>query len=63
MQVHAALAVMLYNETPPALSRAETQWELAGEFDPRFADPQWVAKERHWPPSMVAALQHFLTMN
>ena len=63
VQVHAALAVMLYSEQPPALSRAESQWELAGEFDSRFADVSWVARERHWPPSMVAALQHFLAMS
>lgn len=61
-QVHAALAAMLYGEKPPAVQRAEVQWEIASEFDTRFADPVWVAREKHWPPAMLQALKHFLNL-
>ena len=63
MQLHAALAAMLYSQQPPALSRAEEQFEVASEFDRRFADPRWAQQERHWPPAVVAALQHFLDLS
>ena len=61
-QVHAALAAMLYNAEPPAIQRAEFQWDLGFEFDTRYADIAWVAHERHWPPAMLTALKSFLTL-
>ena len=63
MQVHAALACMLHAERPREVGRAEAQWEIASEFDTRFADVQWVQHEKHWPPRLVAALEHFLSLS
>ena len=59
-EVHAALAVMLYKSRPDQRQRAEEQWELASEFDKRFADVAWVAKEKSWPPALLGALDEFL---
>lgn len=61
--MHAALAAMLYGQHPPALVRAEEQFEVAQEFDRRYADPQWAREERHWPPAVVEALQHFMDLS
>lgn len=61
-EVHAALAVILHAERPRQVGRAEQQWTIATEFDSRFSDLEWVAKERHWPPRLMAALQRFLTL-
>lgn len=62
-EVHAALAAMLYSESPKQIKRAETQWEIAREFDQRYSDVAWVKREKHWPPAMQVALQNFLTLN
>lgn len=61
-EAHAALAAVLYSERPQQLSRAELEFEVASEFDGRFADADWVARERHWPPRAVAALRRFLSL-
>ncbi len=61
-EVHAALAAMLYSETPKQINRAETQWEIAREFDQRFSNLEWVKQEKHWPPAMQTALGNFLTL-
>ncbi len=62
-QVHAALACMLHAERPREVGRAESQWEIANEFDTRFSDLQWVRTEKHWPPRLLAALENFLTLS
>jgi tetratricopeptide (TPR) repeat protein len=61
-EVHAALAAILYAERPVRLQQAEQQWEIAMEFNPRFADRQWVADTKHWPPRLLAALDRFLSL-
>lgn len=61
-EVHAALAAMLYSESPKQISRAETQWEIAREFDQRYANLDWVKHEKHWPPAMQTALGNFLSL-
>ena len=61
-EVHAALAAMLYSESPKQIRRAETQWEIAKEFDQRYSDVDWVKKEKHWPPAMQTALCNFLDL-
>ncbi|KAL0021402.1 hypothetical protein WJX79_000763 [Trebouxia sp. C0005] len=61
-EVHAALAAMLYSESPKQIDRAETQWEIAREFDQRFSNLDWVRKEKHWPPAMQTALGNFLNL-
>lgn len=61
-EAHAALAAVLYAERPAQLSRAELEFEVATEFDRRYSDAEWVAKERHWPPRAVEALRRFLAL-
>lgn len=60
-EVHAALAVVLYDRG--RATAAESQWDVATEFDRRFADTAWVAAERRWPPALLDALQRFLTLS
>ena len=61
-EVHAALAAMLYSESPKQINRAETQWEIAREFDQRYGNLEWVKHEKQWPPAMQVALGNFLTL-
>ena len=61
-EVHAAMAAVLHAERPQQFGRAEQQWAIAAGFDGRFGDAGWVARERHWPPRLVAALQRFLSL-
>jgi hypothetical protein len=61
-EAHAALAAVLYAERPAQLSRAELEFEVASEFDSRYGDIEWVARERHWPPRAVEALRRFLAL-
>jgi len=62
LQVHAALAAVLYSERPLQRLRAEQQWDIAAEFDGRYSDTAWVAAEKHWPPRLIQALQKFLLL-
>lgn len=62
-EVHAALAAVLYAERPGQRLRAEQQWDVATEFDTRYNNVQWVATAKHWPPSMLKALQRFLELS
>lgn len=32
------------------------------EFNKQFADPEWVAATKHWPPRLMAALNRFLSL-
>lgn len=61
-EVHAALAAVLYAERPAQRLRAEQQWDIALEFDSRYQDADWVAKNKHWPPTLMDALQKFLLL-
>eukprot|EP01023_Acetabularia_acetabulum_P069288 TRINITY_DN99_c7_g1_i2.p3 TRINITY_DN99_c7_g1~~TRINITY_DN99_c7_g1_i2.p3 ORF type:complete len:208 (-),score=28.32 TRINITY_DN99_c7_g1_i2:435-1058(-) len=61
-EVHAALAVILYNDVPDQVEKAEQQWEIANEFDKRYGDVSWVGKNKHWPPKMLTALNKFLQL-
>lgn len=61
--MHAALAALLYAERPGQRLRAEQQFEVATEFDGRYADAEWVKAHKHWPPRMLSALQAFLALS
>lgn len=61
-EVHAALAAMLYSESPKQIRRAETQWEIAREFDQRYSDLSFVKSQKRWPPAMQLALENFLSL-
>ena len=50
-------------ERPREVLLAEQQWEIAMEFDRRYADPQWVQQQKHWPPRALAALERFLRLS
>jgi tetratricopeptide (TPR) repeat protein len=41
---------------------AESNWVSAVGLDGRYKDINWVKNVRRWPPSMVAALERFLTL-
>ncbi|GAB4816712.1 hypothetical protein N2152v2_003758 [Parachlorella kessleri] len=60
--VHAALAAVLYTERPAQRLLAEQQWEIAMEFDRRYADVGWVKAQKHWPPRALEALQRFVKL-
>lgn len=62
-EVHAALAAMLYSESPKQIRRAETQWEIAREFDQRYSDLTFVKLQKRWPPAMQLALENFLSLS
>lgn len=62
-EVHAALAAVLWVEVPLARSRAEQNWSLAEQFDPRFKEVGWVKTEKKWPPRLLNALEKFLTLS
>ena len=62
-EVHTALAAVLYADDHSKLPRAETQFDLGADFDRRYEDPNWVAREKHWPPKMLEALQRFLKLD
>jgi tetratricopeptide (TPR) repeat protein len=62
-EVSAALAAMLWTERPGQRERAESLWEASQEFDKRFSDVEWVAREKLWPPRLVDALKKFLSMS
>ncbi|GAB4373738.1 MAG: hypothetical protein Kow00121_17350 [Elainellaceae cyanobacterium] len=42
---------------------AESNWFAVVGLDKRYKDLDWVAHIRRWPPSMVEALNKFLTLN
>lgn len=62
-QIHAALAVVLHSLRPAQVGRAESEWAVAVELAPRYADPAWVESEQRWPPKLLAALQRFLALS
>jgi tetratricopeptide (TPR) repeat protein len=41
---------------------AESNWVSVEKLDPRYRDINWIKNIRRWPPSLVAALEKFLTL-
>ena len=60
--LHAALAVVVHATRPAQLARAEAEWDKAVSLAPRFEDEEWVAREKLWPPALLAALHAFLKL-
>ncbi|KAI4345076.1 hypothetical protein L6164_012242 [Bauhinia variegata] len=61
-EVHAALAAALYTDKH-ALLLAENQFAIATILDPHFTDLSYVRDIKHWPPSLVTSLEHFITLS
>lgn len=61
-EIHAALAAALYEDKHAALL-AENQFAIATLLDPHFTDLSYVRDTKHWPPSLVSSLQHFITLS
>ncbi|PNY15040.1 tetratricopeptide repeat protein [Trifolium pratense] len=61
-EVHAALAAALYADKHAALL-AENQFTIATLLDPHFTDLSYVRDTKHWPPSLISSLQHFITLS
>ncbi|XP_054807302.1 uncharacterized protein LOC129309669 [Prosopis cineraria] len=61
-EVHAALAAVLYTDKHAPLL-AENQFTIATLLDPHFSDLSYVRDKKHWPPSLVSSLQHFITLS
>ncbi|CAK9316375.1 unnamed protein product [Citrullus colocynthis] len=61
-EVHAALAAALYVDKHAALL-AENQFAIATLLDPHYVDISYVKETKHWPPSLISSLQHFLTLS
>ncbi|KAE9610228.1 putative tetratricopeptide-like helical domain-containing protein [Lupinus albus] len=61
-EVHAALAAALYADKHAPLL-AENQFTIATLLDPQFIELSYVRDTKHWPPSLVSSLQHFLTLS
>ncbi|XP_061346875.1 uncharacterized protein LOC133292478 [Gastrolobium bilobum] len=61
-EVHAALAAALYADKHASLL-AENQFTIATLLDPHFTDLSYVRDTKHWPPSLVSSLQHFITLS
>mmetsp|Transcript_5208 Transcript_5208/g.13052 ORF Transcript_5208/g.13052 Transcript_5208/m.13052 type:complete len:229 (-) Transcript_5208:684-1370(-) len=59
-EAHAALSAACWEAKKTAL--AETQWEVAMEFEPRFSDLAWVRTNKHWGPELTRALESFLSL-
>ncbi|KAJ6820043.1 uncharacterized protein M6B38_399040 [Iris pallida] len=61
-EVHAALAAALYVDKHAPLL-AENQFTIATLLDPHYTDIAYVKDTKHWPPSLVSSLQHFITLS
>jgi len=61
-EVHAALAAALYVDKHAALL-AENQFTIATLLDPHYTDIAYVRETKHWPPSLISSLQHFITFS
>ena len=59
--MRAALAAALWVEGQQG--EAESNWVAAVGLDNRYQDLDWVGNIRRWPPSMVKALERFLSLN
>uniref|UniRef100_A0A0E0J7L0 MalT-like TPR region domain-containing protein n=1 Tax=Oryza nivara TaxID=4536 RepID=A0A0E0J7L0_ORYNI len=61
-EIHAALAAALYADKHAALL-AENQFAIATLLDPHYTDLAYVRDTKHWPPSLVDSLRHFITLS
>ncbi|KAF7840116.1 tetratricopeptide repeat protein [Senna tora] len=61
-EVHAALAAALYADKHAPLL-AENQFTIATLLDPHFTDLSYVRDSKHWPPSLISSLRHFITLS
>lgn len=61
-EIHAALAAALYADKRSPLL-AENQFAIATLLDPHYTDISYVRETKHWPPSLVSSLQHFITLS
>ncbi|KAL8134212.1 uncharacterized protein LOC141712838 [Apium graveolens] len=61
-EVHAALAAALYSDKHAPLL-AENQFTIATLLDPHYTELSYVRETKHWPPSLVSSLQHFITLS
>uniref|UniRef100_A0A0D9XXL0 MalT-like TPR region domain-containing protein n=1 Tax=Leersia perrieri TaxID=77586 RepID=A0A0D9XXL0_9ORYZ len=61
-EIHAALAAALYADKHAPLL-AENQFAIATLLDPHYTDLAYVRDTKHWPPSLVDSLQHFITLS
>ncbi|WP_228024689.1 tetratricopeptide repeat protein [cf. Phormidesmis sp. LEGE 11477] len=60
VDMRAALTAALW-ETGQR-GEAESNWVAVVGLDTRYKDLNWVKNVRRWPPKMVTALEHFLTL-
>ncbi|WP_271254381.1 tetratricopeptide repeat protein [Pseudanabaena sp. Chao 1811] len=58
--VRAALTAALWADKKQG--EAESNWVSVENLDPRYRDINWVKNIRRWPPSLVDALEKFLTL-
>ncbi|XP_057502226.1 uncharacterized protein LOC130786026 [Actinidia eriantha] len=61
-EVHAALAAALYVDKHAPLL-AENQFTIATLLDPHYTDISYVRETKHWPPSLISSLQHFIALS
>jgi tetratricopeptide (TPR) repeat protein len=59
--MRAALAAVLWVDGQQG--EAESNWVAAVGLDNRYQNINWVQNIRRWPPTMVEALNKFLTLN
>ncbi|MBF2029058.1 MAG: tetratricopeptide repeat protein [Oscillatoriales cyanobacterium C42_A2020_001] len=58
--MRAALTAALW--TKGDRGEAESEWVAAVGLDSRYKDVEWLKTIRRWPPSMVTAMEKFLTL-
>lgn len=58
--MRAALTAALWEQGQGG--EAESNWVAVVGLDSRYKDLNWVKNIRRWPPKMVMALEHFLTL-
>ena len=59
--MRAALTAVLWERGNQG--EAESNWVATVGIDSRYKDVQWLKNVRHWPPSMILALENFLTLD
>lgn len=58
--MRAALTAVLWEQGQRG--EAESNWVAVVGLDSRYKNVSWVKNVRRWPPKMVTALEHFLTL-
>lgn len=59
--MRAALTAVLWENGKQG--EAESNWVATIGIDGRYKDVEWLKQVRRWPPSMVIALENFLTLD